>query len=222
MEPFLLHPTPLTPQSFSSFGHVISNPANTPGATVTGQTANQGTALKYPNISPLHNGYHAAPSGKPGQAAMTLFVCTPRPLQIYQSGIASASEPVLGLLALKVMERHPYTTQTFSPLGLNARDAKAGYLVVVAPALPSLGSGIGGPDMQHAKAFLARGDQAVTYGMGTWHAPMIALGRRNVSFLVTQFVNGVPEEDCEEVGVGGRDRIVEVVVPWRFQTGSKL
>ena len=32
---------------------------------------------------------------------------------------------------------------------------------------------------------------------------MVVLGLRRVDFLVTQFVNGVPEDDCQEVLVGG-------------------
>ena len=39
----------------------------------------------------------------------------------------------------------------------------------------------------------------MTYGAGTWHAPMVVLGDRRVDFVVTQFVNGVPEDDCQEV-----------------------
>lgn len=44
----------------------------------------------------------------------------------------------------------------------------------------------------------------MTYGVGTWHAPMIVLGKRRVDFVVTQFVNGT-EDDCEEVAVEGVD-----------------
>jgi len=55
------------------------------------------------------------------------------------------------------------------------------------------------PDLDHVRAFIARGDQAVTYAAGTWHAPMVVLGPRRVDFVVTQFVNGVPEEDTQEV-----------------------
>lgn len=54
------------------------------------------------------------------------------------------------------------------------------------------------PDLNNIKAFIARGGQAVTYGAGTWHAPMVVLGQRRVDFVVVQFVNGVDEEDCQE------------------------
>ena len=47
--------------------------------------------------------------------------------------------------------------------------------------------------------------QAVTYGAGTWHAPMVALGEKGtaVDFVVVQFANGVAVEDCQEVFLRG-------------------
>lgn len=54
------------------------------------------------------------------------------------------------------------------------------------------------PDLENLKAFIARGGQAVTYGAGTWHAPMVVLGSRRIDFVVVQYVNGVENEDCQE------------------------
>lgn len=54
------------------------------------------------------------------------------------------------------------------------------------------------PDLENLRAFIARGGQAVTYGAGTWHAPMVVLGSRRVDFVVAQYVNGVDDEDCQE------------------------
>lgn len=59
------------------------------------------------------------------------------------------------------------------------------------------------PDVSRIEAFVARGDQAVTYAPGTWHAPMIVVGEQRVDFVVVQFANGVAEDDCELVEVGG-------------------
>ena len=58
------------------------------------------------------------------------------------------------------------------------------------------------PDLKNLKAFVAHGGQAVTYAPGTWHAPMVVLGERRVDFVVTQFVNGLPQDDCQEVRIG--------------------
>jgi ureidoglycolate lyase len=121
-------------------------------------------------------------------------------------------------LAFKVsiLERHPYTTQTFSPLGLSAAgdDESTVFLVIVAPSLSSPASAKSSatgeddvqiqnpPDLSRLRAFVARGGQAVTYGPGTWHAPMAVIGRRRVDFVVTQFVNGVADDDCQELLLG--------------------
>lgn len=108
-----------------------------------------------------------------------------------------------------ILERHPFTTQTFIPMASQTR-----YLVIVAPSLPSPSypalptpsrapdiPGPGLPDLSRLEAFIATGDQAVTYGAGTWHAPMAVLGAEDekVDFVVVQFQNGVPNEDVQEV-----------------------
>lgn len=54
------------------------------------------------------------------------------------------------------------------------------------------------PDLDTVRAFVAQGNQAVTYGAGTWHAPMVAL-HSTLDFAVLINENGVPEEDCQEV-----------------------
>ncbi len=72
-------------------------------------------------------------------------------------------------LAIEMLERHPLSSQLFSPL------AAADWLVVVAPA------GMLDPDA--IVAFRARPDQAVSYRRGVWHHPLIALDRAS-DFLV--------------------------------------
>ena len=62
--------------------------------------------------------------------------------------------------------------------------------------------------MENIKAFVANGRQAVTYGAGTWHAPMVVVGKKRVDFVVVQHVNGVGEDDCQEVKVEGDVRVV--------------
>lgn len=56
------------------------------------------------------------------------------------------------------------------------------------------------PDLQNIKAFIAeQPGVGVTYGVGTWHAPMVVLGDARVDFIVTQWMNGREGEDCQEV-----------------------
>ncbi|PKS05758.1 hypothetical protein jhhlp_007587 [Lomentospora prolificans] len=124
----------------------------------------------------------------------------------------SLPEPRNHQFSVTILERHPYTSQTFIPLSSPRK--KASYLVIVAPTLPNMpdypamptprGKGLPGPglpDLKRLKAFIASGDQAVTYGAGTWHAPMVVLGKPEdkVDFVVVQFANGVGSEDCQEV-----------------------
>jgi ureidoglycolate lyase len=121
----------------------------------------------------------------------------------------------MGVLDVPILERHRYTTQTFIPLGRVA--AEPAYLVIVAPTLvgqtatAAVSRDVGHlgeiitirdpPDLKSLKAFVARGHQAVTYAPGTWHSPMVVLGTRRVDFVVVQFMNGVGEEDCQEVAL---------------------
>lgn len=207
---------PLNQNDFDSFGTVITNPepglipskslSRLPSNSIQ---ANQGSALKYLDVTHMLDLYCSAPSQVPSKAVMNMFVCAPRQLQ----NAADLRE----LFKVDILERHPYTTQTFIPLGLSPKEQQqAQYLVIVAPSLPpspvdeSLPvpatsssdcnhPGRGLPDLNNIKAFIANGAQAVTYAAGTWHAPMVALGKKPIDFIVVQFANGVNTEDCQEV-----------------------
>ncbi|KAI2625706.1 ureidoglycolate hydrolase [Hypoxylon sp. NC1633] len=256
---------PLTPSSFAPFGAVLANPAprirpqdaaSAPTLPSGGVLANQGTAIQYRALAPpLQNLYAQAPSRKAATPRTTMFVCGAR--QLLPAPSPPHSSPAFvsiststftpppaptdsvsdGLFQLDILERHPFTTQTFIPLNANANAGAAAstrYLVVVAPTLPPAAEsttnasnptnaalpapsgtslpGNGMPDLAQVRAFVATGAQAVTYGAGTWHAPMAALGASGsaVDFVVVQFANDVPVEDCQEVGllgtqVGGGD-----------------
>lgn len=51
----------------------------------------------------------------------------------------------------------------------------------------------------------------VTYGVGTWHASMVVVGRGRVDWVVSQWVSGREGEDCQEVGLG-EGEVVEVEI----------
>ncbi|KAI0842534.1 hypothetical protein F5Y06DRAFT_306072 [Hypoxylon sp. FL0890] len=195
---------------------------------------------------PLRNLYDQAPSRKPGTPRTTMFVCGARELlpdedvgwdqgrekdkekrakrqkhkhdkrSHDRSTRDSDGSTEAGFFPLLILERHPYTTQTFIPLGASARTH---YLVIVAPSLPPDTAdkdlpvptgeklpGRGLPDLHNLRAFISTGTQAVTYGAGTWHAPMAALGAAGsaIEFVVVQFANDEPAEDCQEVALEGR------------------
>ncbi|KAI1081088.1 ureidoglycolate hydrolase [Whalleya microplaca] len=240
-QPHTLTAEPLTREAFAPFGDVLANPrpafrpSNTPPSTIAAGvlplgavSANQGTAIQYRGLGSIHNLYAQAPGG--GQAAsprVTMFVCEARQLTPVR-GDGDGDEG----FAVRVLERHPFTTQTFVPL---TADQGKRYLVIVAPSLapsaadadlpvPSSSAsssssspapvpggssssvpprlpGRGLPDVSGLRAFIATGEQAVTYGAGTWHAPMVALGPADstIDFIVFQFADDVPVEDCQEV-----------------------
>ena len=204
----------LTTESFRSFGSVIENPGS---PTWNAVSANQGSAVKYPDISLMDNAYHEAQTGRTARPSTSLFVCSPRNLEDNVNVPSSQ-----GLFQLSILERHPFTTQTFVPLGLDPAHAGSTYLVVVAPSRSKVGSEGDLPDMDNVKAFVACGSQAVTYGRGIWHAPMVVIGKKPVTFVVTQFVNGVPQDDCEECTVHSQGSGLQVRVPDLQKLPAKL
>ncbi|EOO03463.1 putative ureidoglycolate hydrolase protein [Phaeoacremonium minimum UCRPA7] len=145
----LVSAVPLTSDAFAPFGELVENPrpdlhpsqhpavADPGGAKAQAPlpfdavSANQGSAIKYQHVTRMVNLYGQAPSKAPGEAVMNMFTCAARKLQRQRQGSepASGSE---GYFNVRILERHPYTTQTFSPL---AKDPNARYL---SPRLASL------------------------------------------------------------------------------------
>ena len=58
------------------------------------------------------------------------------------------------------------------------------------------------PDLHNMRAFVAGPGVGVTYGTGTWHAPMVVVGSGRIDFIVSQWMSGRREEDCQEVELG--------------------
>ncbi|MCJ1311940.1 hypothetical protein MMC25_005614 [Agyrium rufum] len=218
---------PLTRISFWEFGSVLENPrrpelqrdAGNAELQKTGVSANQGTAIKFPNITPLINGYGDASRSKHADARITMFVCKPRNLRGRNAseldGLSQENGDTTGMayLDLRIMERHPYTTQTFLPLGLTPEDLSTSFVVIVART--ETGAVEGGRDAVHVesiRAFVGNGSQGVTYGKGTWHAPMIVVGRRNIEFAVVQYMNDVAEDDCEEIELAANGSSGEAMI----------
>ncbi|KAI0434334.1 ureidoglycolate hydrolase [Xylaria sp. FL1042] len=250
-EPLTIAAGPLTRDAFAAFGDVIANPrperrpSNTaPEALARGElpcgavSANQGTAIQYKAIASMPRDlYGSAPSRKAGSARMTMFVCGARTL-VGRGGGEEGEKGGADGFRVVILERHPFTSQTFIPL---TADTTKRYLVIVAPTLGSTGDdsslpapegaglpGRGLPDVRALRAFVATGEQAVTYAAGTWHAPMVALGPADstIDFVVVQFANDVPVEDCQEVALedGGKDEregngpgTIWVQVPERYR-----
>ncbi|RCI09069.1 hypothetical protein L249_5100 [Ophiocordyceps polyrhachis-furcata BCC 54312] len=194
---------PLTAQAFSPYGSVVANPrpdvhpsayaAHAASLPPNAKAANAGTAIQYRDAGVTQSLFQ----GGRGKPLMSIFAC------------AASEVEVDGSVAVDALERHPFTTQTFSPLSSPAST----YLVIVAPSLPEKEDGgdaavnvklprwHGMPDLSGLRAFVASASQAVTYAAGTWHAPMKVLGEsgQRLDFVVMQFVSGVAAEDCQLV-----------------------
>lgn len=114
--------------------------------------------------------YHALAEvtldGPPARAIISLF----------------RGEPVRPPVPLRLLERHPLGSQAFMPL--QGRP----YLVVVAPP----GEAFALADL---RAFLARGEQGVSYAPGVWHHPLLALEAVS-DFLVVD--RDGPGSNCDE------------------------
>jgi ureidoglycolate lyase len=149
---------PLTPRAFAPFGQVLQTPG-------TGDAnANQGTAVRLDRVARLLNTRGAA--------------CAPN-----LAMIRSLPQPLP--LKLRLLERHPCSSQAFIPLACSR------YLVVVAPTSDER------PDWANLRAFIAKPGQGINYAAGTWHHPFTALDAP-ADLAMLAWEDGTPR-DCEEV-----------------------
>ncbi|OAA59717.1 major facilitator superfamily transporter [Niveomyces insectorum RCEF 264] len=157
---------PITQANYAPYGGIISTDVVT-DRTVT---VNNGTARRTPEVVPTVNRYAEAPSQIPARTVLNVSLASPREVQPWQDAATGspvgAEEPASGtgakrVLKIKMLERHPFSTQSFIPMG-----AEVKYLVVVTRA------GEDAPDLEQLHAFVASDKQGVCYGPGVWHAPL--------------------------------------------------
>jgi ureidoglycolate lyase len=94
-------------------------------------------------------------------------------------------------MQLQVMERHPLGSQAFMPL------QQQPFLVVVAPACATL-------EPTQIRCFMAQPGQGVNYAKGTWHHPLIAIGKPS-DFLVVDRGGQAGDHNLDEVNALGWD-----------------
>jgi len=103
---------------------------------------------------------------------------------------ANSGQPVLDMFIVKpvslplecqMLERHPISSQAFVPVGEHQ------FLVVVAPATGDR------PDAEETRAFITNGRQGVNYHPGTWHHPILALGKETNFIMIGRAEDG---NDC--------------------------
>lgn len=177
----------LTPEAFAPYGGVIS--ADHQLKIVKSSAANYGTAVKVHKVAPIINNYDKCASGKSATANWNIFRCK-APKHLIANDIGGK------IYTSKVLERHPFSTQAFVPMGQESK--KRSYLVIVARTDETTKDKL--PDPKSLKAFVCKGNQSITYGAGTWHAPMIVIDEDvpHIDFAVLIHENGVEEEDCQE------------------------
>lgn len=166
MQTLRLPVAPLTRAAFAVYGDVVE----TEGAEHF--RYNDGYAKRFHDLARIEC---AAEGGRP---LLSVFRAKPFPMP----------------LRIRLMERHPISSQAFVPMG------GAAFLAVVAErsALPAPGD---------LRAFVTNRRQGVNYRPGTWHHPLIAL--KPGDFLVVdrtgpgegfnQDYDEVRFDDCEIV-----------------------
>ncbi len=153
---------PLSSEGFAPFGDVVS------AGLRSGTSANQGTSVRFDWSAELVN---RRDSARPNLAVFR-------------------SQPQASPLAIKILERHPHSTQAFLPLICDR------FLVCVAPSFPD-----GEPDVSGLRAFVCGPGQGINYRPGVWHHGIVALDAP-AEFAMLAWEDGT-SGDCEERQVDG-------------------
>ncbi|KAI8874394.1 ureidoglycolate hydrolase [Ramicandelaber brevisporus] len=195
---------PLTAAAFAPYGQVIES------TNASSVAANAGTAARFNRLAALVNHRQGTDSHIPATANLCIFQCRP---QLVPSSLANdsarksldsdTSTLVANSFVVKMLERHPYSSQMFVPMARTSPAAR--YLVVVSNTIhrgaDAENGGVDEPDMNSEgslRAFIANATQGINYNAGTWHHPMVALDD-TIEFLTLVYENGVAEQDCHEV-----------------------
>jgi ureidoglycolate lyase len=154
---------PLTAAAFAPFGDVIETEGR------THYPINAGTGQRYNDLAKVEV---TAASGRPLISILS-------------------AEPVVLPLRLRLMERHPLSSQAFIPL------SSTPFLVVVAPP--------GALDIECIRAFRSNGRQGVNYRTGTWHHPLLALEQTSQFLIVDRGGEG---GNCDEISLEEKEIVV--------------
>lgn len=175
MEAKKIYAQALTDEAFAPFGSVVQQKDD-----VKMVSANGGTAKKYLKVSESIQNYEKSSSASTSKGVWNFFSTHP---SVHPANDEHAA------FQISVLERHPFTTQTFIPM-CRSSDEQA-YLIAVAPNAPD-----GMPDWNQTQAFVAKGAQGVTYSAGVWHAPMVTIGKETM-LAAFNYENGVADDDCQ-------------------------
>ena len=155
----LIHP--LTRDAFQPYGDVLQV------AESRHYTINQGWAERYADMAQLDL---LEGDGKPN---IGIVRAEPRPMP----------------LKVKLMERHPKSSQMFIPL------VPRPFLLLVAAPSDQLRP-------ENVIGFKTMAGQGVNYGRGVWHHPLIALDQSTDFLVVDRYAK---DENCDEVSLEHAD-----------------
>lgn len=158
----MLELVPLTHEDFARFGRVIDIEGGQSFPT------NRGEATRVHALSDIDC------SAEDGRGIISIFV-------VHRPTPATR---------LRLMERHPISTQAFIPL------VPVPTVVIVSPAEEK-------PSPNNLRGFLTNGKQGFSYSRGTWHHPLIALSAGE--FIVIDRVGADNRQDYEEIEIGSWD-----------------
>lgn len=154
-------PEPLSVDAFAPFGDVVS------AGLRAGTSANQGTAVRFDGSAALASD---RPAARPNLAVFR-------------------STPVALPFRIRLLERHPHSSQAFLPM------LCAAFLVIVAPTAAG-----GEPDLGGLRAFRCGPGQGINYRLGVWHHPILAL-EAPAEFAMLAWEDGT-SSDCVEWPIG--------------------
>ena len=155
----LIIPKALTRENFAPFGDVIEVNDKAKNFSI-----NEGFTQRYHDLADVDV------TQENGRTLINIFRSTP------------LEQPV----SIKMMERHPLSSQAFIPMGPQP------FLVVVAPK--------GEMDITNIEVFLASSHQGVNYHKGTWHHFCLALHQVS-DFIVVD--RGGAGDNCDVINLDG-------------------
>jgi len=156
---------PLTREGFAPFGDVVESEGR------AHHPINAGSAQRFDDLASVEV---TAAGGRP-----QVSLCR--------------AEPVTLPLRLRLMERHPLSSQAFIPLSATP------FLIVVAPAGERL-------ELSKLQAFRSNGRQGINYRPGTWHHPLLALERVSDFLIVDRAGEGA---NCDEISITEQNILLE-------------
>ena len=156
MTDYLFKPVPITKENFADFGDVIEIDNKTEVREI-----NYGMTKRYHDLANLDL------QENDGQPLFNIFY----------------SQPVVLPFKVKVVERHPLSSQLFYPLSHQP------FLVLVAKSTTQA-------TPNDLKCFITNGSQGINYNKNTWHHYLLTLNQ-SADFIVVD--RGGPEKNCDEV-----------------------